>query len=128
MPRAIASASGGHVFGDRRSRGDVGALADAHRRDQLRVAADERAVLDDRRVLVRAVVVAGDRAGADVDLLADRRVAEVRQVVGLRPAPERRLLQLDEVADVRVFADVATAAGGARTGRSARRADDVRVR
>ena len=31
-----------------------------------------------------AVVVAGDRAGADVDVGADRRVAEVRQVIRLR--------------------------------------------
>ena len=67
------------VLGDRRSGGDVGVLADAHRRDQLAVAADERAVLDDRLMLVHAVVVAGDRAGADVDLLADRRVAEIRR-------------------------------------------------
>ena len=51
---------------------------------------------------VDAVVVARDRAGADVDVLADGRVAQIRQVVGLRPAPERRLLQLDEVADVRL--------------------------
>ena len=68
-----------------------------------------------------AVVVARDRAGADVDVLADRRVAEVREMIRLRPSSERRLLQLDEVADVRVFADVATAAAGARTGRRARR-------
>ena len=57
-------------------------------------------------MLLLAVVVAGDGAGADVDLLADRRVAEIGEVVGLRPAAERRLLQLDEVADVRVLADV----------------------
>ena len=55
---------------------------------------------------VRAVVVARDRAGADVDVLADGRVAEVGEMIRLRPAAERRLLQLDEVADVRAFADV----------------------
>ena len=47
----------------------------------------------------RAVVVAGDRAGADVDVRADRRVAEIREVHRLRPGAEHRLLQLDEVAD-----------------------------
>ena len=57
-------------------------------------------------MLRRAVVVARDRAGADVDLLADRGVAEIGEVVRLRAAAERRLLQLDEVADVRVLADV----------------------
>ena len=54
--------AGGHVLGDRRAGGDVGACADRHRRDQLRVAADERAVLDDGRMLLHAVVVAGNRA------------------------------------------------------------------
>ena len=106
LPRAIAERAGGHVLGDRRAGGDVGALADRDRRDQLRVAADERAVLDRRLMLRLAVVVAGDRAGADVDLLADHRVAEIGEVVGLRAAAERGLLQLDEVADVRVLADV----------------------
>ena len=48
--------------------------------------ADERAVADHGARLVHAVVVAGDGAGADVDLLADRRVAEVGEVVGLRAA------------------------------------------
>ena len=37
--------------------------------------------------LCYAVVVAGDGAGADVDSLANRGVAEVRQVIGLRPLP-----------------------------------------
>ena len=40
-----------HVVGDRGSGGDVGVLADSHRRDQLAVGADECAVLDDRRVI-----------------------------------------------------------------------------
>jgi hypothetical protein len=52
-----------------------------------------------------AVVVAGDRAGADVDVCADRRVAEIGQVLAFDPRPERRLLELDEVADARVMAD-----------------------
>src|SRR5437762_9234921 len=56
----------GHVLGDRRPGAHVGALADADRRDQLTVTADERAVLDDRRVLLRPVVVARDGPGADI--------------------------------------------------------------
>ena len=80
----MASAPGRHVFRDRRAGADVGALADSHRRNQLRIAADERAVLDDRLVLVLAVVVADDRARPDVDVGADRGVAEIGQMVGLR--------------------------------------------
>ena len=66
---------------------DVCAFPHADRRDQLRVAADEGAVFDHRLVLVLAVVVAGDRARADVHVGADRRVAQIRQVIGLRPGP-----------------------------------------
>src|SRR5712692_6235552 len=58
-----------HVLANRRPAPDVGALANRDGRDELRVAADERAVFDDRRVLLHAVVVAGDRAGADVHIL-----------------------------------------------------------
>src|SRR5471030_1297416 len=50
--------AGGHVLANCRSAADVRALADRDRRDELRVAANERAVLDHRLVLVHAVVVA----------------------------------------------------------------------
>ena len=51
-------------------------------------------------VLARAVVVGGDRAGADVDALADLGVAEVAHVVLLRAGAEARVLELGEVADL----------------------------
>jgi len=57
------------------------------------------------RHFVRAVVVAGDGAGADVDLLADGGIAEIGEVVGLGAAPEFRLLHLDEIADVHVLVE-----------------------
>ena len=53
-------------------------------------------------MLVRAVVVAGDRARADVAPRADRRVAEVGQVTGLAALAQPGLLQLDEVAHAAV--------------------------
>src|ERR1700733_11032137 len=94
-----------NVFGDGRSGADVRVAADRDGRDQLRVPADERAGFDRRLVLADAVVVARDRAGADVRLRADRRVAEVREVVRLRAGHQVRLLGLDEVAEPRVFVD-----------------------
>ena len=48
-----AQRAGRDVLRNRRAGADVGALADADRRNQLRVAADEGAVLDDRLVLLR---------------------------------------------------------------------------
>ena len=96
---------GGHVVGDRGSRGDVRALPHRDGRNELRIAADEDAVFDDCRMLGHAVVVARDRAGADVDVPADRRVAQVGKVIRLRSLPHRRLLQLDERPDARARAD-----------------------
>src|SRR5262245_53282591 len=92
--------AGRHVAGHGRAGADVGVVGDADGRDQLRVAADLHARADARAVLLEAVVVAGDGSGADVAVRADLTVAEVGQVVRLGPGADRRLLGLDEVADV----------------------------
>ena len=65
-------------------------------------------------VLVNAVVVAGDDAGADVGFLADLGVAEVGEVAGFDAGvPSFDFFGFDEVADVDVLADLAS---GAHTG------------
>ncbi len=56
-------------------------------------------------MLGRPVVVAGNRAGADIDAFTDSRVAEVREVIRFGATPHRRLLQFDEVSDVRILTD-----------------------
>src|SRR6187455_899421 len=66
---------GWRVPGDGRARADRRLRADLDRRNQHRARADEGAVADLGGPLVRAVVVAADRPGTDVDLLADSRVA-----------------------------------------------------
>src|SRR5438128_7815327 len=101
---------GRNVFTNRGAAADVRAFADRDRRDELRVAPDERAVFDRRLIFLLAVVVARDRAGADVHLLADCGVAEIGEMSGLRPGAEHRLLQLDEVTDVRAFTHVGAVA------------------
>ncbi len=82
-----ASAEGegavGDVFGDAAAGGDVSAGADGDGGDEGGVGADEGAVADGGEVLVDAVVVAGDGAGADVYVGSDDGVAEVVEVVGL---------------------------------------------
>ena len=70
----------------------------------------KHAVFDHGRVLVHAVVVAGDRARADVDAFADLRVAQIGEMVRLRTFAQLRFLGLDEVADVRAFSDFAAGA------------------
>src|SRR6185369_12834466 len=84
--------------------------ADLDRCDEDAVAADVRIGADRRAVLVGAVVVRGDAAGAEVDALADIGVAEIGEVVRLRGGAERRVLDLDEVADVDVGAELGAAA------------------
>ena len=58
----------GDVFGDAAAGGDVGACADGDGSDEGGVGADEDSVADGGEVFVDAVVVAGDGAGADVDV------------------------------------------------------------
>src|SRR5579885_302317 len=74
----------GDVLRHGRAGGDLGAPAHLHGRDQVDVGADEGLRGDRRLVLLLAVVVAGDRARADVDVLGDLGVADVGEVVDLR--------------------------------------------
>src|SRR6185295_4953097 len=62
---------------------DVNVIPEGHRRDQGGVAADLHPVSDRRRVFREAIVVAGDRSGADVCISTYRHVPEVGQVVRL---------------------------------------------
>ena len=93
-----------HILGDHRSRTDIGAAADLHRRHQRRIRADEGAGADRGLVLVEAVVVAGDGAGADVGTGADMGVADVGEMIDLDAGFENRGLGLDEIADPRALA------------------------
>src|SRR5256884_9910726 len=122
----------GSVLGERGSRAEGRAPAHPHRRDELGARAYENVVLDDGAVLVRSVVVAHDRAGADVDVSAHLAVADVAEVIRLGTRAYATRLHLHEVADVhsvgeagarartdaRVGADAAAGAhgGGARVG------------
>jgi hypothetical protein len=66
---------GGHIVGDGAACRDIRAVADGQGRNQRRVRADEHAVANHGAVLALAVVVAGNRARADIGALANRRVA-----------------------------------------------------
>src|SRR4029077_20710529 len=70
----------GHVAGDHRAGGDVGASPHPQRGDQAGVGADEGAVADHGAVLGLPVVVAGHRAGADVDVAAHVAVEDAGEV------------------------------------------------
>src|SRR5262245_46280422 len=57
-------------------------------------------------MLLEAVVVAEDGAGADVGPGADAPVADVGEVIGLRALLQARVLHLNEIADVRLGPDL----------------------
>src|SRR3954452_19178268 len=67
----------GHVLGDDRAGADIGAVADFHRRHQRGVGADEGALADNGLVLGKAVIVAGDGAGAEIGIGSDMGVADI---------------------------------------------------
>ena len=73
---------------------------------------------DRRAMLVVAVVIAGDRAGADIGAGADRRRRRDRSGGWpSRPAPSVRRLHLDEIADMHVVLRARCRAAAGRTGR-----------
>src|SRR6266480_7265979 len=116
------------VLGERGSRTECRAPAHAHRRDELGVRAYENVVLYDGAVLVRSVVVAHDRAGADVDVSAHLAVADVAEVIRLGTRAYATRLHLHEVADVHSVGEArARARPDARVGADAAVRADVGV-
>ena len=89
-----------HVLRDRRARGDEALRLDLDGRDEIRVAADERAISDRTAGLLVAVVVHDDRAAAEVHAGTDVGIADIPEMSRFRSRPERRVLDLDEVADL----------------------------
>ena len=83
----------------------VGAVAHRDRGDQRTVRADEGARADPSAVFAEAVIVHENRPGADIAAAANVGVAEIGQVIGLGALPHDRGLELDEVADMGIFAN-----------------------
>ena len=67
----------GYIAGYRAARGHNRIAADFDRRDEGAVAADERAFANHRLIFKIAIIIAGDRASADVRACANRRVAQI---------------------------------------------------
>jgi len=91
------------VFGDDRSRGDIGAVPDLHGRDKSGVGSDEDPPADRRWVLFHAIVIAGNCPGSDVGSAADVRVAKVAEMHGLGAFSQDGVLEFDEIADMRAI-------------------------
>src|SRR5580704_17652992 len=84
----LAAASDGkgvgrNIFSNRPAGADVGAISDFRRSHKRGVASDKNATANGGRIFVHAIVIARDRACADVGFASDTRVAEVGKVHGL---------------------------------------------
>src|SRR5260370_1568813 len=90
-----------HVFRNGRTCGDIRAVPDAHRRDEGCIAADKNFVPDRRRILMEAIIIAGNRARADVALRSDFRVAQVREVHGFGAFTDGAIFKFNEITDTR---------------------------
>src|SRR5579871_3690016 len=88
---------GRRVGGDGRACADGCAVADLDGRDHHAARADEGAAADLGTPFVDAVVIAGDRAGADVDATANLAVADVAQVIHLAALADEAVLHFDEI-------------------------------
>src|SRR5204862_346457 len=65
------------------------------------IAADLYIILDRCLVFLFPVVIAGDRPGAYVDVIADRGIAEISQMHRFGVPPQSRFLHFNEVPDSR---------------------------
>ena len=75
---------------------DIDIVAQGDWRDQRGIAADLHPVTDGRLIFLKTVVIARDRAGADVSIAADGHVAEIGEMVRLCAIADLGGLCLDE--------------------------------
>ena len=94
-----------HVLDYCRACRNVGVFSDPDGGNDVRAAADKRAVADNGAVLVPAVKVDRGATAAKVDILADIAVADISQMRNFRFVADDRIFQLYEVADSCVVAD-----------------------
>src|SRR6476620_2853149 len=88
--------------------GNRGAFADRHRRNEFGVVSNEDIVFYDGSMLVRAVVIADDRACAEVDVRTDSRITDIREVIRLGAHANVTRFHFDEVAEVDAFSKTCT--------------------
>src|SRR5262249_43320932 len=107
-----------HVARDDAAGGNEGPLADLDRSHQRSIGPDEGARPDLCQILIDAIVVAADCAGAAIGSRPDAGIADIGQMVDLGARLDHGLLDLDEIADM----DIARqGCAGAKPGK---RADD----
>ncbi len=98
------------LFGNDAARAYVSTIADFQRRDERGIRTDEGVLADVGKVLVEAVVIAGDGPCPDIRARTDPRIANIGQMVDLCAGLDFSFFGLDKIADMHITADF-----GART-------------
>src|SRR5690606_3832749 len=93
---------------ERGAGGQRGASSYLDGRDQLRVGADEGIVFDHGAMLVHTIVITRNGTRTHIDPGANGGVADIRQVIRLGALAQGALLDLNEIAHVRLRANVGT--------------------
>src|SRR3954454_19748401 len=87
-----------NVLVDDRAGADDGSVAHDDGGNEGGIGTDEGALANHGLIFRKAVVIAGDRACADVGSRTDRGIAYIREVIHLRACRDVCLLELDEIA------------------------------
>ena len=87
-----------HIFRNHGAGAGARTAADSDRRHQHCARSYERAVADDGHVFVLSVIVAGNRAGADVHIATDFRIADVAEMTNVCALPDNAVLDFNEIA------------------------------
>src|SRR6185437_14440065 len=99
--------AGGNRLRDAGGGGDVAIVPHRDWRDQRGIAAHKNAVSDLRRVLIHAIVVAGNDAGSNVAAGTHANIAEIGQMIRLRFLTQPGIFGFDKVAHVGSGANLA---------------------
>src|SRR5262249_9018044 len=96
----------GHVAGDDAARRDIGTIAHRHRCYERGIRSDKDVGPNLGVMLLKAVIVAGDGAGADIAARPHARIADIGEMIDLGALADPRLLHFDEITDMGIVTDL----------------------
>src|SRR5918995_3812453 len=93
-----------NVMTNRGRSGDIDVITQRDRCDQGRIATDLNAVADFAGILLKSIIVAGDRASADIAITAYGHITEISKMIGLGAIADLGFFSFHEIADVNISA------------------------
>src|SRR5687767_5408388 len=106
LPVVKDQSSVGNVVTNRGCSGDIDIITQSDGRDQRRIATDLNAIADFAFIFLKSIIVAGDRASADIAIAAYRHITEISKMISLGAIAEPGFFSFHEIADMNVAAQV----------------------